>query len=118
MNYIVTGGLGFIGSNLVDELIGRGHEVLIYDDLSTGKIEHLNPKASLIQCKIEEIKQWVNDNNIEGYLFLFSAQFNFNAQEIFAYFGWYVIFVNLVLGFAGKIRAKKPAGGIRVFVLF
>ena len=33
---IVTGGAGFIGSNLVDELIDRGVEVYIIDDLSTG----------------------------------------------------------------------------------
>ena len=42
---IVTGGAGFIGSNLVDKLIGEGHQVIIVDDLSTGKEENINPKA-------------------------------------------------------------------------
>jgi len=42
---IVTGGAGFIGSNLVDKLINDGHEVHIIDDLSTGKKENINPKA-------------------------------------------------------------------------
>jgi len=45
MKYLVTGGAGFIGSNLVDELIRRGHEVVVVDNLSTGKKEYLNPKA-------------------------------------------------------------------------
>ena len=42
---IVTGGAGFIGSNLVDKLISKGVEVHIIDDLSTGKMENVNPKA-------------------------------------------------------------------------
>ena len=42
---IVTGGAGFIGSHLVDALVERGDEVVIVDDLSSGKREHLNPNA-------------------------------------------------------------------------
>ena len=45
MKCLVTGGAGFIGSNLVNELIGDGHEVVIIDNLSTGKEENINPKA-------------------------------------------------------------------------
>ena len=41
MKAIVTGGAGFIGSNLVDVLAGRGDEVLVLDDLSSGKPENL-----------------------------------------------------------------------------
>jgi nucleoside-diphosphate-sugar epimerase len=41
MHYLVTGGAGFIGSNTVDELVKRGHEVVVLDDLSTGKEENL-----------------------------------------------------------------------------
>ena len=37
MRTIVTGGAGFIGSNLVDRLIDDGHEVIVIDNLSTGK---------------------------------------------------------------------------------
>ena len=37
MKCLVTGGAGFIGSNLVDELIKRGDEVIIVDNMSTGK---------------------------------------------------------------------------------
>src|SRR3989338_5758105 len=42
---IVTGGAGFIGSHLVDELIRRGYRVTVVDNLSTGKRANLNPKA-------------------------------------------------------------------------
>jgi UDP-glucose 4-epimerase len=41
MRYLVTGGAGFIGSNTVDELVRRGHSVVVLDDLSGGKEENL-----------------------------------------------------------------------------
>ena len=43
MRALVTGGAGFIGSNLVDALLERGDEVLVLDDVSTGKRENLAP---------------------------------------------------------------------------
>ena len=56
MKYVVTGGAGFIGSNLVDKLIEDGHEVIVFDNLSTGKNENLNSKAELVALDI------TNDN--------------------------------------------------------
>jgi UDP-glucose 4-epimerase len=41
MRTLVTGGAGFIGSALVDRLVSAGHEVVVADDLSTGKVENL-----------------------------------------------------------------------------
>ncbi len=41
MRYLVTGGAGFIGSNIVDELVRRGHSVVVLDDLSTGNEANL-----------------------------------------------------------------------------
>ncbi|HEY3318040.1 MAG TPA: NAD-dependent epimerase/dehydratase family protein [Coriobacteriia bacterium] len=45
MRVLVTGGAGFIGSNLTFALVGAGHEVGVVDDLSTGRIENLHPAA-------------------------------------------------------------------------
>ncbi len=47
MKAVVTGGAGFIGSHLVDELISVGYEVHVIDNLSTGHREHVPPQAVL-----------------------------------------------------------------------
>ena len=54
---VVTGGAGFIGSNLVDKLIEQGIKVIVLDDLSTGKKENINPKAEFIECDISTASQ-------------------------------------------------------------
>src|SRR5207249_12175217 len=41
MRYLITGGAGFIGSHLAEELLRQGHEVFIIDDLSTGSINNI-----------------------------------------------------------------------------
>jgi UDP-glucose 4-epimerase len=52
MRAVVTGGAGFIGSNLVDALVARGDEVVVVDDLSTGKRENVNSEARLVELDI------------------------------------------------------------------
>ena len=49
---VVTGGAGFIGSNLVDALLARGDEVVVVDDLSTGKRENVAADARLVELDI------------------------------------------------------------------
>jgi UDP-glucose 4-epimerase len=51
---IVTGGAGFIGSHLVDALIGRGDEVTVLDSLASGRPENLNGDAHLVNADIRE----------------------------------------------------------------
>jgi UDP-glucose 4-epimerase len=46
MKYLITGGAGFVGSHLAEELLRRGHEVFVVDDLSTGSIENIRPLKS------------------------------------------------------------------------
>lgn len=55
MKVLVTGGAGFIGSNVVDELIINNHEVCVVDNLLTGKIDNLNNKAVFYKCSITNI---------------------------------------------------------------
>jgi UDP-glucose 4-epimerase len=56
MKIVVTGGAGFIASHIVDAFIERGHEVHIFDDLSTGQKTNLNPKATLHTIDIADAK--------------------------------------------------------------
>src|ERR1019366_7658162 len=53
MDCLVTGGAGFIGSNLVDALLARGERVTVLDDLSTGKRENLE-QALANRAQLEE----------------------------------------------------------------
>ena len=55
MRYLVTGGAGFIGSNMVDELVRRGHDVVVLDDLSTGKEANLEGVRKKIDLRVGSI---------------------------------------------------------------
>lgn len=54
MRILVTGGAGFIGSHIVDELISLGHTVSVVDDLSEGSLQNLNPEARLFDVNIND----------------------------------------------------------------
>ena len=55
--YLVTGGAGFIGSNIVEELVRRGEDVRVLDDLSTGKEENLAPFSAGIDFRKGDIRK-------------------------------------------------------------
>lgn len=54
MKILLTGGAGFIGSWVAEAYIKEGHEVLILDDLSTGRMENIPEGASFIKCDIRD----------------------------------------------------------------
>jgi UDP-glucose 4-epimerase len=54
MDALVTGGAGFIGSNLVDRLVADGHSVRVLDDLFTGFRENVSPKAEFIEGTVAD----------------------------------------------------------------
>lgn len=75
MSILVTGGAGFIGSHVVDELISFGENVIVLDDLSGGFKENVNDRAVFIEgdiCDYELIKKIFNENRIE-YVFHLAA---------------------------------------------
>ena len=77
MKYVVVGGAGFIGSNIVDKLVEQNHEVVIIDNLSTGKMENVNPKASVEYidiCNVNECSGMVEIMSGADALFLLAAK--------------------------------------------
>lgn len=60
MKYLVTGGAGFIGSNLAEELVQLGHKVIVIDDLSTGNLNNIKD----FEDKIEFVKGSILNSNL------------------------------------------------------
>ena len=56
MKHVVTGGCGFIGSHLVDQLVDIGHEVIVIDDLSTNEGRDVNPEAELVEGSVTDLE--------------------------------------------------------------
>ncbi len=54
MKVLITGGAGFIGSNVADRLTSEGYEVVVVDNLATGKIENLNKRIKFYEYDIRE----------------------------------------------------------------
>lgn len=68
MRVLVTGGAGFIASNIVDAFIELGHEVTVLDNLSTGLKEQVNPKAKFVLgdiCDRELVARLFAENQFE-----------------------------------------------------
>ena len=57
MKVLVTGGTGFIGSHVVERLLGKGHEVRVLDNLSTGQRSNLDPVADEIELAVGDIRE-------------------------------------------------------------
>lgn len=75
---VVTGGAGFIGSNLVDLLIEYGHKVTVIDDFSTGKAEnlgnvHLHKNFDVIEGRIQDPETWKRVSNKTEFVFHLAA---------------------------------------------
>jgi UDP-glucose 4-epimerase len=51
---LVTGGAGFIGSHIVDRYVALGHDVLVVDNLSTGRREHVHPAVRFFQADVRD----------------------------------------------------------------
>ena len=54
MNVLVTGGAGYIGSVVVEQLIKNGHEVVVYDNLSEGHAAAIEPEATLVKADLSD----------------------------------------------------------------
>lgn len=57
MKILITGGAGFIGSHIVDACVNKGWQVVVVDNLITGKKENLNPKSKFYNVDITDFKK-------------------------------------------------------------
>mgnify|MGYP001236642313 FL=1 len=64
MKHVITGGAGFIGSNLVDKLVSQSHEVHVIDNFSFGKLENCNKKAHYHNVDLSQISNFDQIKNI------------------------------------------------------
>src|SRR6185437_4001042 len=60
MRVLVTGGAGYIGSVVTEELLRDGHEVVVYDNLSRGHREAVSPDAQFVQADLSDIDTLTN----------------------------------------------------------
>ena len=66
MKILVTGGAGFIGSNLVDKLVQLGHEVIVLDNLSTGRLSNLDKVKNKIEILNADITKELLDDHFKN----------------------------------------------------
>jgi UDP-glucose 4-epimerase len=116
MRCLVTGGAGFIGSNLVDALLARGDAVTVVDDLSTGRIGNLEPGlengAELVEADIrdgEALSRLAQEKRPEA-IFHLAAQIDVRKSLADPFFD---AGVN-VGGTANVLEAARASGARRV----
>ncbi len=107
MRAAVTGGAGFIGSNLVDALVERGDEVVVIDNLSSGNREFVNPAATLVERDIRDGLE------LDGFELVFHLAAQADVQTSMTRPG-YDAEVN-VLGTVQVLEASLRAGAQVVF---
>jgi len=113
-NIIVTGGAGFIGSHIVTALIQKNHNVIVIDNLSSGKRENINPKAKFYEAdvrdkKISEIFEKENPKIV----------FHFAAQPLVdeAYKNPFLTIETNVMGTVNILEICRKRGNLETIVV-
>jgi UDP-glucose 4-epimerase len=100
---LVTGGAGFIGSHVTDELLSLGHEVVVLDDLSAGYLDNVNPRVEFVEATITN--PVVIDALFERYKFDYVFHLAAYAAEGLSHFIRRFNYTNNVLGSVTLINA-------------
>lgn len=110
---LVTGGAGFIGSHVADELLAAGHEVIVLDDLSGGFTENVNPACRFIKGSVTDenlVKTIFSEDKIE-YVYHLAAY----AAEGLSHFIRKFNYENNLIGSVNLINASVNHG-VKCFV--
>jgi UDP-glucose 4-epimerase len=112
-NVLVTGGAGFIGSHIAEELIHRGRQVVVLDDLSGGFMDNVVPGAQFVQGSItdHELIDHLFDEHRFEYVFHLAAY----AAEGLSHFIKRFNYNNNLIGSVNLINASVNAG-VKCFV--
>lgn len=81
---LISGGAGFVGSHLVNELVNRGHDVMVLDDLSAGCKQNINPKAVFWQADITKINNPTIFNKFDVIFHLAAKPFSKSKHDWFS----------------------------------
>src|SRR6266508_5900780 len=111
---LVTGGAGFIGSHVIDELLAMGHRVVALDDLSGGFRDNVGPAAELVEGSILDVPlvQRLFAAQRVDYVFHLAAY----AAEGLSHFIKRFNYDNNLIGSINLINAAVNAGSVRAFV--
>lgn len=111
---LVTGAAGFIGSHVVDHLIGMGHGVIALDDLSGGFRDNVNPKATFVEGSVvdrESVDRLFRENSID-YVYHLAAY----AAEGLSHFIKRFNYTNNLIGSVNLINACVNSGRVKCLV--
>lgn len=113
-NILVTGGAGFIGSHLVDELVRQNFKVAVIDNLSSGKKENLNPKAKFYKTDVrsKDVFQILKKEKIE-------VIFHLAAKPIVdeVYLNPFDAIETNVMGTVNILEAARKKGNLKSIVI-
>ena len=111
---LVTGGAGFIGSHVVDELVRLGHRVVVLDDLSGGFAENVNPRAELVTGSV--LDHALIDSLFAQHKFDYVYHLAAYAAEGLSHFIRRFNYSNNLVGTVNLTNAALNSGQVKCFV--